>query len=562
MAKRIVFGNEARENLQVGADLLAGAIRPTLGPSGRNVAVDGRRMGATLRYGPPEVIEQGQSIVRDLELPDRLRNLGVEVLKQAAKRTDDLVGDGTSTTIVLAHAMIREGMKNIVAGANAMVLKRGMEQAARVASETILGIARPLQTNEDLRSVMLSASRSEDIAEALIYAIDEVGTDGMIRVERSSDTIGVMVECEHGFQYDRGYLSPYFVTDEDEGGVDLDEPYILVTDQEIEDAADLLPLMQRLGANHALFVVAPEVKGNALGLLVTNQRNGSIRCAAARPPSYGEARQEMLQDLATFTGGVVVSGAAGHSLADVTLDDLGRAEGAYLTADDTTIYGGAGNSEGVQGRIAELKRLRLDVTDPNDADKLERRIAQLSGGIAVVQVGGATEIEMDNRLELVESALTSMRATVSEGWVPGAGLAYVRAAEALDGLQEDIGRELGSDAATGVAVVKRALEEPLRQIAANCGLNGAMILHDVRQLQRERGHGFVGIDARSGEYCDLADRGIVDPCRTVRAALANAASSAMMILTTGALVLPPSPPLSPEALYAARKHLESMDGRM
>lgn len=537
--------------------ILANAVRPTLGPGGRNVAVDGRRMAGTKRYGPPEVIAQAQRIIRDMELGDRFQNMGVELLKQMAHQTDEMVGDGTSTAIVLAHAMIAGGIRNIAAGANPMILKRGMEEAARSASQAIRRMARPLQTSEDIRSVMASsASGSEEIAEALIWAVDEIGLNGMMMVERYPKTLGIVVECVHGFQYDRGYLSPYFVTDQREDAVELEEPHVLLVDGGITNPKELIPLFEKLRQlpKHDLLVIAPEVKESALGFLVANNQRGVIRCVAVRPPSYGDVRKEMLQDLGVFTGGVVISQAAGHDLTDATISDLGRAEMAYVTVKDTTIVGGQGDPSSIDGRIAQLKERLLDATDYPQREKLERRIADLAGGLARVRVGGATEVEMDNLVERVESALTSMRAAVEEGIVPGAGVALANSTAALDELQA-VG-----DEATGVAILRDALEEPLRQIAANSGQNGAVVLATTKRLQREHGQEFIGYDALAGDYCDLMGRGIVDPCKTVRTALTNAASCAMMALTVEVIALGPPPPLSPEAKEAARRHLEMLHG--
>lgn len=535
MPDRIVFADQARHRLLAGIDKLAMAISPTLGPTGLNVAVDGRSMAGTKRYGPPQVIAQGQRIIRDLELPDRFENMGVELLKQAAKQTDDMVGDGTSTTVLLACAMIVEGVKNIAAGANPMMLKRGMERAVRNASQAVASLAKPVRSADDIRQVMSSASGSAEIAEALGWAIDEIGMHGLMMVERYPKSLGIVIECVHGFQFERGLLSHYFVTDSGEEAIHLEQPYILLTDEDVTDADDLLPLLQELRElpAHDLLVIAPEMKDGPLGLLITNHRRDVIHCAAVRPPSYGTARAEMLEDLAIFTGATIISQKRGCPLRLAGVAQLGRADAAHITGSDTTIVEGHGDKGLIESRIAELDRRADAARDPNDRASLERRVAQLGGGLARVQVGGGSEAEMENLVELVESALASMRATLAEGIVPGAGTALIHAAEAIES------PSIITDEATGMGIVRRALQEPLRQIARNVGQDEAVVVATVQRMQREANSQWIGFDAQKGVCCDLSQQGIVDPCKTVRTALHNAASCAMMILTTNVLALGP-----------------------
>ncbi len=561
MSSTVILADDARARLLAGMDLVANAVRPTLGPSGRNVAVDGRSKGASRRYGPPQVNAQCQAIIRDLELPSRPENLGAALLRQAARRTDELVGDGTATTIILAHALIREGITQIAAGANAMLLRRGIEAAAQVASKAILRMAQPCLQGEVTRQVLASASHSDEIAEALLWAVEEVGPDGMLAVERSAETVGIMVEVAPGFQFDRGLLSPFFVSNPDEDVLTLEQPLVLLAEDPVTSVAELAQLlgMVRSAGRRSLLLVAPEVATDVLAMLLTNHRRGVLACAAVRPPSYGEGRQMMLDDLAAYTGATVLAQARGHRLRDTTLADLGSVAEAEMTLSTTTLYEGGGRPEAIRARMAELRERRQDVTDAYDAEQLDRRIAQLGGGLGHVQVGGATDSERDNRMELVENALTALRATVSEGIVAGGGVAYLAAADALSdpGVQVDADRDI----ALGWDAVRKALEAPLRQIAENAGQHGAVVVAEVRRQHRATGDRAIGYDARTGTYGNLHTSGIVDPCRTVRAALANAASCASMVLTTEAVVLAPTPPMSAESQAAARRHLEMMDGR-
>lgn len=529
--KRLIFADEARKKLLSGMTTLVRAVSPTLGPIGGNVAVDGRSMAATKRYGPPQIVAQGQHIIRGLELQDQFENLGVKLLQQAAQKTDDMVGDGSTTTIILAYAMLRQGIKNIIAGAHPTLLRRGIEKAAQSASRAILEMAKPVRTVQDLRQVLSSAASNPEIAEVLLWAIDEVGIHGMIRVERFPKTLGIAVECIHGFQYERGYLSPYFVTNPAEEAVELERPYILLTDEEISRPEELIPLLKQLAqqSEHDLLVIAPEIKEAALALLIANHQHGIIRCAAVRPPSYGDFRKEMLEDLAIFTGATIHL--QGNLLSTLTLDVLGRADSAYVTAQDTTITDGLGDAQQIQQRIAEIRARLSETINPPDREKLERRIAQLAGGLARIRVGGATEAEMDNRIEHVESALTSMQAAIEEGVVPGAGVAMAMAAATLDDLAAE------GDEATGIRVVQQALQMPLRQIVRNAGQNDAVVLATLQRLQRETGGIPISYDALTNTYVDAWESGIVDPCKTVRTILANAVSCTIMALTTDVLIL-------------------------
>lgn len=531
--KRLLFADKARQNLLAGIEVLARTVGSTLGPIGWNVAVDGRSRGGTIRYDPPQIIAQGQHIIRDLEVQDHFQNLGVKLLRQAAQKTDDLVGDGTSTTVLLAHAIVNEGVKSIVAGAHPMLIRRGIEHAAQVALQALLDIAIPVRTTEDIGKILCSAAGSPEIAEALSWAIDEIGPDGMILVERYPQSLGIVVECVHGFQYERGYLSSYFVTDQSDGAVNLHSPYILITDEEIHSPDQLMPLLEQIRQfpEPNLLIIAPEVKANILGLLIVNHQRGTFRCAAVRPPSAGEVRRQMMEDLCYFTGAVLVSTTNGYTLSKATVDLLGRADSATVTAEDTTIVGGQGDPDVIRYRIMALKALLSETTTFSDRQRLERRVAQLAGGLARIRVGGATAAEMNYRIEQVEAALASMRATIAEGIVPGAGVALAIASQALDRLN------VNGDEAIGVSIVKKALQTPLCLIAANSGQNGSVVLDTVLRLQHETGDKFTGYDVTRRAYCNMLDNGIVDSCKTVRTILANAVSSAAIVLTTEVLVL-------------------------
>ncbi len=387
--KQLIFAENARQNLLTGISVLARTVGPTLGPMGGNVTVDGRSRGGTVRYDPPQIVAQGQHIIRDLELKNKFHNLGVKILKEAAQKTDDLVGDGTSTTVFLSHALISEGIKCIAAGAHPMIVRRGMERAVDAASQALREMAIPIRSTGDIGKVLGSTSGSPEIAEALQWAIDEVGPDGMILVERHSKTLGIIVECVHGFHYERGYLSSYFVTDPDEGAVSLEQPYILVTDEEINSGDQLMPLLDELRhlPNPNLLLIAPEVKDTVLGLLITNHHRGIIHSVAVRPPAAGDARRQMMEDLCFFTGATLISRISGYTLSKATVAHLGRAESSYVTSDNTTIVGGQGDSNLLKTRITELKTLLSATTHFADRQKIERRVAQLAGGIARIRVG-------------------------------------------------------------------------------------------------------------------------------------------------------------------------------
>jgi chaperonin GroEL len=531
--KQLVFADQARNSLYAGINVLARTVRPTLGPLGGNVTVDGRSRGGTIRYAPPEIIAQGQHIIRDFEVQNIFQNLGIKMIRQAAQKTDDLVGDGTSTTVLLAHALVREGMKNISAGAHPMLIRRGMERAAQVVSQALLDMAVPVRSTDEIGKVLSSAAGSSEIAEALRWAIDEIGPDGMMIVERHTKTLGIVVECTHGFQYERGYLSSYFATDPSDGSANLEHPYILVTDENIDSTDQLMPLLEELRGERSssLLLIAPEVKENILGLLIANHQRGILCSTAVRPPAAGEARRHMMEDLCLFTGATLISSTNGYRLSNTHLSQLGRAESAHVTADSTTIVGGCGAPDLRIGRIAELKTLIPTMSSVAERQKLERRIAQLAGGLARIRVGGATSAEMENRVELVEAALASMRATIAEGILPGAGVALALAAHSLADLQA------GTEEAIGVAVVSKALHEPLRQIAANSGLDGQTVLAEVQRLQQTRGDYFIGYDVLQQTYGNMVEVGIVDSCKTVRTILANAVSAATMVLTTEVLIL-------------------------
>ncbi len=520
MAKILSFEEEARRALEAGVNKLADTVKVTLGPKGRNVVL-------AKSFGAPTITNDGVSIAREIELEDPYENMGAQLVKEVATKTNDVAGDGTTTATVLAQAMIREGLRNVAAGANPMALKRGIEQAVQAAVDAIAQMAKPVEGKNDFAQVAAISAADSAIGEVLADAIDKVGKDGTVTVEESN-TFGLELEFTEGMQFDKGYLSPYFVTNQDRQEAILDNPYILFHAAKISSIHDLLPVLEKvMQAGRQLLIIAEDVEGEALATLVVNKIRGTFTSVAVKAPGFGERRKAMLQDMAILTGGQVISEEVGLKLESVTLDLLGQARRVEVTKDATKIIGGAGSKEEVNGRIAQIKR-EIEETDSDwDREKLQERLAKLAGGVAVVKVGAATEVELKEKKHRIEDALSATRAAIEEGIVAGGGTALVRARPAVLQVVE----KLEGDEATGASIVAKALEEPLKWIAYNAGLEGPVVVQTV-----ESASGNHGLNARTGEYEDLVKAGVIDPAKVTRSALQNAASIAALLLTTEALV--------------------------
>jgi|SRR5579884_1203432 len=517
-AKQLVFDAEAREALKRGADALADVVAVTLGPRGRNVILD-------KKFGAPLVINDGVTIARDIEFKDHFENMGAALVKEVATKTNDVSGDGTTTATVLARAMIDEGLRNLAAGASPTGLRRGMLAAAEAVADAVRKSATPIKGRDDIRRVAAISAGNEEIGEMIADAFDRVGREGVISVE-DGQGLETEVEVVEGMQFDRGYISPYFATDQSSMEAVLEEPYILVTDRKVSAVADLLPVLEKVvQTGRPLLIVAEDVEGEALATLVVNKLRGTFTAVAVKAPGFGDRRKAMLQDLAVLCGGQVVSEEVGLRLDLATLDQLGRARRAVVTKDDTTVVEGAGDRSAIEARVEEIRQQIEDTDSDWDREKLQERLARLVGGVAVLKVGAATEVEMKERKSRVEDALAATRAAVEEGIVPGGGVALLRAASAIDGLALD------GDERVGAEIVRRALEEPLRTIAANAGDEGSVVVYRVSSMGPSEGY-----DALSREFGDLLERGIVDPAKVTLSALLNATSIATMIMTTEALV--------------------------
>ncbi|WP_322797563.1 chaperonin GroEL [Thermoflexus sp.] len=524
--KQLVFGEEARRRLKRGIDILANAVGTTLGPKGRNVALD-------KKWGAPSITHDGVTVAKEIELPDPYENMGVQLLKEAATKTNDVAGDGTTTATVLAHMMVTEGMKNVAAGANPMLLKKGIEMAVKAVVEEIKRMAKPVQSKDDIAHVAAISSADPEIGNLIAEVMDKVGKDGVITVEESKTGLPFETEYVEGMQFDRGYISPYFVTNPETMEAVLENPYILIHDKKISAAADIIPVLERVlqeGETRSLLVIAEDVDGEALATLVLNKLRGIFNAVAVKAPGFGERRKAMLQDIAILTGGQVISEELGRKLEGVRIADLGRADKVVVTKDDTTIIGGRGDPKAIKGRIEQIKAEMEKTTSDYDREKLQERLAKLAGGVAIIRVGAATEVELKEKKHRVEDALSATRAAVEEGIVPGGGVALLNAAKALDNLKAE------GDVQTGINIVRRALEEPLRRIAENAGEDGAVVVEMVRRLQKERNNLNIGYNVLQNEYVDMVEAGIIDPAKVTRTALENAASVAAMILTTEALV--------------------------
>ncbi|HLS89326.1 MAG TPA: chaperonin GroEL [Sphingobacteriaceae bacterium] len=519
MAKSIAFDERARRALERGINQVANTVKVTLGPKGRNVVLE-------KKFGPPTITNDGVTIARDIELQDPYENMGAKLLTEVATKTNDVAGDGTTSAIVLAQAMVREGLKNVAAGANPMALKRGMEKGVRVAVEEMGRLAKTVEGRGAIAHVASISANDPDIGEMIADAMEKVGKDGVVTIEESK-TLDTVVDVVEGMQFDRGYLSPYFVTDADTMEAVLEEPFILITDRKISAVNDLLPLLQKVvERGKPLLIIAEDVDGEALATLVLNKLRGTLQVAAVKAPGFGDRRKAMLEDIAILTGGQVVSEDLGIKLENVSADMFGQAQKVVVTKDDTTIVEGRGSSDQIKARINVIKRQIDETTSDFDREKLQERLAKLAGGVAVIKVGAATEVELKEKKYRIEDALNATRAAVEEGIVPGGGVSYLRAAAALDKVQVD-----HPDEATGVEILRRALEEPVRQIANNAGQEGSVVVEKVKSLPLTQ-----GFDAVSGEYVDMFEKGIVDPTKVSRSALQNAASVAAMVLTTESLV--------------------------
>lgn len=529
MPKELLYSEEARRALERGVNAVANAVRVTLGPKGRNVVLD-------KKFGAPSITKDGVTVAKEIELVQHFENLGAQLVREVASKTNDVAGDGTTTAAVLAQAMVREGLKMVAAGSNPMALRRGIEKAVQKAIEKLKEFAIEVKTQEDIEHVASIAGNDPEIGKIIAEAMDKVGKDGVITIEESKGT-ETTVEFVEGLQFDRGYLSPYFVTDPERMECILEDPFILIHEKKISSAMDLVPQLERVyRAGKPLLVIAEDVEGEALATLVINKLRGVLQCCAVKAPGFGERRKAMLEDIAILTGGTFLSEELGVKLENVSLDMLGRARKVVVTKDDTTIVEGAGSKEAIQGRIAQIKRQIEETESDYDREKLQERLAKLSGGVAVIKVGAPTETEMKEKKHRFEDALNATRAAVEEGIASGGGVTYIHLIPMLDGLEKEL---TDPDEKIGVRIVKRALEEPLRQIAENTGWEGSVVVEKVRQFERKVVNGdvhFIGFDALKEEFVDMVERGIVDPVKVVRSALENAASIAAMLLTTEAVV--------------------------
>jgi chaperonin GroEL len=519
MPKQLLFNAEARRSLEAGVDKLANVVRVTLGPKGRNVVLD-------KKWGAPTITNDGVTIAKEIELEEPYENLGAQLAKEVATKTNDVAGDGTTTATVLAQALVHEGLRNVAAGANPMGLKRGMERAVEAVAEAIRNQAHEIEKQEEIASVAAISAQDAEIGRIIAEAMDKVGKDGVITVDESQ-TFGMELEFTEGMQFDKGYISPYFVTDPERMEAVLEDPYILIANQKISSAQVLLPVLEKaVQSGKPLVVIAEDVDGEALATLVVNKIRGTFKSVAVKAPGFGDRRKAMLADIAILAGGQVISEEVGLKLENVTLDLLGRARRVTITKDDTTIVEGAGSADDIKGRIAQIKQ-EIERTDSDwDREKLQERLAKLAGGVGVVKVGAATEVELKEKKHRIEDALSATRAAIEEGIVAGGGVALIRAQSALDKL------DLAGDEATGVAIVRKALELPLYWIAANAGFEGAVVVAKVRELSDSQ-----GLDAATGEYGDLFKAGVVDPAKVTRSAVQNAVSIAALLLTTETLVV-------------------------
>jgi chaperonin GroEL len=518
MAKQLIFDDMARRGLKRGVDRLADAVRVTLGPKGRNVVLD-------KKFGSPTITNDGVTIARDIELEDPFENMGAQLVKEVATKTDDVAGDGTTTAVVLAHAMVSDGLRNVTAGANPMQVKRGIEKAVEAVVDEIRRVARPVETRAQIAAVASISAADPEVGEIIADVMDKVGKDGVITVEEGQ-SLGLEQEYTEGMQFDRGYISAYFVTNADRMESVLEDPLILITDKKISSVPDMLPALEKVvSVGKAVLIIAEDIDGEALATLVVNKLRGTVQVLGVKAPGFGDRRKEMLRDIAIITGGTVISEEIGRKLDSVTAEDLGKARRVVATKDDTTIIDGAGRPEDIKARMSQIKTQIEDTTSDYDKEKLQERLAKLAGGVAVIKVGAATEVELKEKKHRIEDALSTTRAAVEEGLVAGGGVTLLQAIPALDKLN------LLGEAQVGVDIVRKALEAPARQIAHNAGAPGEVVVQHVKGLKP--GHGY---DALAGEYGDLFKKGIVDAAKVTRSALQNAASIAAMVLTTETLI--------------------------
>jgi chaperonin GroEL len=534
MAKQIIYEDEARRALKAGVDQLANAVKTTLGPKGRNVALD-------KKWGSPTVTHDGVTVAKEVELKDPFENMGAQLLKEAATKTNDVAGDGTTTATVLAQAIVNEGLKNVTAGANPMMLQRGIFAGRDAVVAALKGMATTVAGKEEIAQVASISAADPTIGNLIAEVMDKVGKDGVITVEESK---GLEFETEYveGMQLDRGYLSAYFVTNAERMEAEISDPYILITDKKISSAQDIVPVLEKLVqiGKREIVIVAEDVDGEALATLVLNKLRGMVNALAIKAPGFGDRRKAMLQDIAILTGGQVITEELGRKLESTKLEDLGRCDKIVSTKDDTTIVGGAGSAQAIKGRIDQIRAETEASTSDYDREKLQERLAKLAGGVAIIRVGAATETELKEKKHRVEDALSATRAAVEEGIVPGGGVALINAVPSLDGVNLD------GDAATGVRIMRRALEEPMRMISSNAGLDGAVVIEKVRMLHND-GKLTTGYDVLANDYVDMLKAGIIDPVKVTRSAVENACSIAAMILTTSALVcdIPEEKPAMP-----------------
>ena len=545
MAKDIIFGEDARKALQSGIDKLANTVKITLGPKGRNVVLD-------KKYGAPLITNDGVTIAKEIELDDPFENMGAQLVKEVATKTNDAAGDGTTTATLLAQALVREGMKNIAAGANPMVLKKGMDQAVDTAVETIVANSKKIEGSDEIARVGAVSAADENIGKLIAEAMEKVTADGVITLEESK-TAETYSEVVEGMQFDRGYIAPYMVTDTDKMEAVLDDAYILITDKKISNIQEILPLLEQIvKAGKKLLIIAEDVEGEALSTLIVNKLRGTFTCVAVKAPGFGDRRKEMLQDIAILTGGQVISSELGLVLSETTMEQLGRARQVVVQKENTIIVDGAGNSDDIKARVGQIKSQIENTTSDFDREKLQERLAKLSGGVAVIKVGAATEVEMKEKKLRIEDALAATKAAVEEGIVAGGGTALINAMPAVKKLVD----KLSGDEKTGAQIVYKALEEPVRQIAVNAGLEGSVIIDKIIR-SRKVGYGF---NAYTSEYVDMIPAGIVDPTKVTRSALQNAASVASMVLTTESLVADKKDPQADAAMAAAAAGAGGMGG--
>ncbi|WP_252229846.1 chaperonin GroEL [Clostridium sp. ZBS15] len=530
MAKMLKFGEDARRSMQVGVDKLADTVKVTLGPKGRNVVLD-------KKFGSPLITNDGVSIAREIELEDPYENMGAQLVKEVATKTNDVAGDGTTTATLLAQAIIREGLKNVTAGANPMLIRNGIRMAVEKAVEEIKKISKPVEGKEDIARVAAISASDEEIGKLIADAMEKVGNEGVITIEESK-SMGTELDVVEGMQFDRGYVSPYMSTDTEKMEALLDNPYILITDKKISNIQEILPILEQIvQAGRKLLIIAEDIEGEAMATLVVNKLRGTFTCVAVKAPGFGDRRKEMLQDIAILTGGTVIAEELGRDLKEVTLDMLGQAESVKVSKDNTVVVNGKGNPENIKDRISQIKAQIEETSSEFDKEKLQERLAKLAGGVAVIKVGAATETELKERKLRIEDALAATKAAVEEGIVPGGGTAYINVIKEVEKLTSDV-----QDTELGIKIIVKSLEEPLRQIASNAGVEGSVIIEKVKNSEVGTGY-----DALYGKYVNMIKTGIVDPTKVTRSALQNAASVSATFLTTEAAVadIPQKEPAMP-----------------